>query len=372
MARPRLYRLRYLSYLYTTPRSYTTMLEVQKSKPHELRTAGQPRQSSFYQLKVYHISQINPTIRLVRFNIISSCDSLDWSGGNSESWLDVHIPNIKHAGGFTITSTPQDASPQPTTNAATDDSNSSLPYLELAVQFSPTNPAAKWFWQPVELILNTPVKVRVGGNFVWPPPNGMSFDEIKKIVLVAGGVGINPLISMISYIHQTRSSLPSSMVHLLYSTKVPSQSKSPPTIPIDRMIPSKAGNNVLTSPAFQILFLDRLQRILRNWDEGGENNNPLDIQLFITNMSSESGDGCTTNLRSDISDLDNRITTFDRRIGVEDLRRAIGENEEIRNGTVCYICGPPSMTDSIAKELQNILGDRKSEGKERVFFEKWW
>ncbi|KAM5467864.1 hypothetical protein MauCBS54593_005142 [Microsporum audouinii] len=181
------------------------MLEVQKSKPHELRTAGQPRQSSFYQLKVYHISQINPTIRLVRFNIISGCDSLDWSGGISESfsnkqypplrflpgqWLDVHIPNIKHAGGFTITSTPQDASPQPTTNAATDDSNSSLPYLELAVQFSPTNPAAKWFWQPVELILNTPVKVRVGGNFVWPPPNGMSIDEIQKIVLVAGGVGI--------------------------------------------------------------------------------------------------------------------------------------------------------------------------------------
>lgn len=105
-------------------------------------------------------------------------------------WLDVHIPNIKHAGGFTITSTPQDASTQGDIDIAADGNDKHQPYVELAVQYSPSNPAAKWFWQPIEQILGAYVKVRIGGRFVWPPPNGMALDEIKNIVFVAGGVGI--------------------------------------------------------------------------------------------------------------------------------------------------------------------------------------
>lgn len=36
--------------------------------------------------------------------------------------------------------------------------------------------------------------------------------------------------------------------------------------------------------------------------------------------------------------------------------------------TVCYLCGPPWMTDELVGVLRGLLGD----GQKRVFFEKWW
>ena len=60
-------------------------MSAQGSKPHELRTATEPRQNSFYKLRVSHIYQVNPTIRLIRFNIFCGCTSLDWSKDNSEN-----------------------------------------------------------------------------------------------------------------------------------------------------------------------------------------------------------------------------------------------------------------------------------------------
>ena len=93
-------------------------------------------------------------------------------------WLDVYIPGLPQAGGFTITSTP-------------DQAKGSLQnrYLELAVQKSPGNPAASWLWQHSMLITDSELLVRVGGNSVWPPPN-VKEQDIKKVVFVAGGVGI--------------------------------------------------------------------------------------------------------------------------------------------------------------------------------------
>lgn len=44
-------------------------------------------------------------------------------------------------------------------------------------------------WQRQEKIRNTELQIRVGGSFVWPPP-GVDTNQIRKVVLVAGGVGI--------------------------------------------------------------------------------------------------------------------------------------------------------------------------------------
>lgn len=62
-------------------------------------------------------------------------------------------------------------------------------YLELAIQSSPQNPPAAWLWRPETEILGKRLLVRVGGNFVWPPP-GVDVNGIRKVLLVAGGVGI--------------------------------------------------------------------------------------------------------------------------------------------------------------------------------------
>lgn len=93
-------------------------------------------------------------------------------------WIDLHIPGLPQAGGFTITSTPDQAK-----------GTRKNGYLELAVQKSPRNPAAAWLWQQSNVVLGSELMVRVGGNFVWPPPN-VKVQDIKKVVFVSGGVGI--------------------------------------------------------------------------------------------------------------------------------------------------------------------------------------
>lgn len=93
-------------------------------------------------------------------------------------WLDVHIQGLNQAGGFTITSPPDHAK-----------GICKNGYLELAIQKSPRNPSAAWLWQPSYAILNSELMVRVGGSFVWPPPH-VDERDIKKVLFVAGGVGI--------------------------------------------------------------------------------------------------------------------------------------------------------------------------------------
>lgn len=93
-------------------------------------------------------------------------------------WVDVYIPGLSQAGGFTITSTPDEAK-----------GSRENGYLELAVQKSPGNPAAAWLWQQSIVIINSELMVRVGGSFVWPPPN-VKMQDIKKVIFIAGGVGI--------------------------------------------------------------------------------------------------------------------------------------------------------------------------------------
>lgn len=94
-------------------------------------------------------------------------------------WLDVFVPGLERAGGFTITSTPAAASPGARNG----------PSLELAVQRSATNPPAEWLWRPEKEILGQSLFVRVGGSFVWPPPSAKN-RPVRRLVLVAGGVGI--------------------------------------------------------------------------------------------------------------------------------------------------------------------------------------
>lgn len=63
------------------------------------------------------------------------------------------------------------------------------PYVELAVQDSPSNPSAAWLWKPKDEILGKNLSIRVGGSFVWPP-SSIDTHQIKNVVLIAGGVGI--------------------------------------------------------------------------------------------------------------------------------------------------------------------------------------
>ncbi|KAL5000560.1 hypothetical protein BDV10DRAFT_183333 [Aspergillus recurvatus] len=342
------------------------------SVPHTVRTAAEPRQNKLYPVRLSHIEQANPTVRLLQLALSPSVqdpesqDQLEKSGDDTTlpepfmffpgQWLDVHIPSVPNAGGFSITSTPADAQVLPSLERSPElapadedvapplDPRGREPYVELAVQNAPSNPASAWLWRPKEEILGKELSIRVGGSFVWPPA-GVKLEEIRNVVFVAGGVGINPLISMLSHLNNNDESTgvyhPSLNIHILYSSRLP-ESASP------------------ESALDQILFLRRLREIVRSQSQFQRLRITLD--LFLSNLQDQS----SPLLRQPPRDL----AIHPRRINRDDLARTVtGTDSKYRpHETVCYVCGPPQMTDEVVDTVTELLNGQKG----RVFFEKWW
>lgn len=268
---------------------------------HLERTAQEPRDESLLYVRLSRIDQVNKRIRLFRLQLESG--PVRFSAGQ---WLDTYVPDNPKPGGFTITSSPR-AAMKPDS-----------PYFELAVQESPANPPAAWLWQPPSEILGCELQVRVGGSFVFPPAE-IPLDEIRRVVFVAGGVGINPFASMMGCIAEEGHELD---VRVLYSNKVPAQG--------------------LTG----VLFLERI----KTWFE--ENKISGDLKVFETSEHGKHEDESEFNVSK-------------RRFTVQDVKEAVAGQEE---ESVVYVCGPAEMTDEIVDGLTRDDGM----DKKRVMLEKWW
>lgn len=151
---------------------------------------------------------------------------------------------------------------------------------------------------------------------------------------------------MLSHLNNNEPHTPNpTTIHILYSSRLPH-------------VQEAASADAILD---QILFLPRLRQIVRSQESSHRLRISLD--LFLTDLSS------SPDLLSSGSPSELKIHR--ERISDRDLRSAaLGTDGELDSrGTVCYVCGPPDMTDSIVEKLVEILGDG---GEQRVFFEKWW
>lgn len=155
---------------------------------------------------------------------------------------------------------------------------------------------------------------------------------LRKVVFIAGGVGINPLISILSHLAENPN--PRLSISFFYSLRDPGDGERKPE---------------------RILFLNRLNAILgKNGKMKGE------IKLYLTpGPDGKQGDNGT------IEGLD--LTFKRRRITVDDIDQALGDDKRF---SVVYVCGVPGMTDEFVGKLTspNGLGLEKH----RVLSEKWW
>ncbi|KAI0124345.1 NADH-cytochrome b-5 reductase [Xylariales sp. AK1849] len=292
------------------------MASTSVKKSHLERTAAEPRDKSLRTVLLKKVDQVNDQIRLFRLEIPNGGPPIRFLPGQ---WLDVFAPGVPKAGGFTLTSTPSKAR----------FSDTSPGYLELAVQKSPDNAPAAWLWQDTPTILHQELQVRVGGSFVWPPP-GVNVRTLRRVVFVAGGVGINPLISMLSALAEKGDC--TFEVQFLYSMKDPGDKRQ----------------------ATKMLFLERLTSIFG----GGKVNG--DLKLFLTGGTEGQG----------IIACDEVELPFQgRRMTISDLQAAVGEPVD-RHFTVVYVCGLPAMTDDFVKELTAPNG--LDMAPHTVLREKWW
>lgn len=379
------------------------------------------------------IDEINPTIRTFRLSIPPGGSTVRFLPGQ---WLDVFAPGIPKPGGFTITSPPSKArlssSAAPSADAAAAPS-SPLPYLELAIQNSPANVVANWFWQPPAAILNAEIWIRVGGSFVWPPPGlvpmvsfapcsrhhqrkklvllillprslsllasprarhrtleswtlsprpasnsavmtlgtrhppdrpvsisihpsflpwlchrktqgtDQTIQTLRKIIFLAGGVGINPLMSIVSHLAERSQLVPSQVaIDFLYSVR----------------------NSDTTPEPSKILFLERLAGIFGRCHDGAAPKVRGELQLFLTGGGAGGGhEGKDGRIDDGVVDLPFKR----RRVAIEDVAEAVGDD---KRSVVVYVCGVPKMTDEVVEKLISPKGLGLE--PHRVLYEKWW
>ena len=188
---------------------------------------------------------------------------------------------------------------------------------------------------------------------MWPPKLYSQEDDeliiqenLKRVVFIAGGVGINPLMSMLSHLAEfdEQQKLQGGLgfgVRFLYTVRDPGPGRR---------------------DVSRILFLERLWRTF----ETGTMRDKGKFKVFLTSRAEEDG----TNGQGERDALvwkGNEVPFSRRRITNDDLMEALGPVGE-RSRTVCYICGVPNMTDELVEHA------KRAEGMDprHVLCEKWW
>ncbi len=253
----------------------------------------------------------------------------------------MFVPIDSKPGGFTITSSPSEARP----------CGESPGYLELAIQNSPESKPAFWLWWPADKLIGQAIDVRVGGSFVWPPV-GVDVTSIKKVIFIAGGMGVNPLMSMLSHIAD--GPRPPFEIHFLYTARIKAKSFLRENVPfLERLA--------------HIFMSDRVRGVLKlvftgdhdfSFENGGSGDHVLPFESG--GVEGEDGQGGKRHLN---------VSFQTSRLGYAEIESMLGPVSE-RMSSIAYICGPPTMTDSFVEYLTRPDGAGLDIGQ--VKYEKWW
>lgn len=268
--------------------------------PHVERTKGSTRSDVESEVVVTETHKLSPTVKA--FTLRVENNSVSFKCGQ---WVDLHIPSEDIVGGYSFMSPPHQLREHGT--------------AELAIQSSDHSPT---LWMTTKCKVGDRLSIRVGGDFVYNPTR---YSELGELLLIAGGVGINPLFSMLRH-----------HIHLLHSSGQSSNVSDSPN--------PKGRVQLLYSARSQdeLIFKDRIDEIVEQC--GGL----VQVGYFVT--------------KEKISDSHIRA----RRMSNSDIRQALSLVDT--SSLQCYICGPPPMTEDILSMVTTQCGV----ATDRVHYEKWW
>ncbi|CAI2176286.1 10966_t:CDS:2 [Funneliformis geosporum] len=280
--------------------------ESKNKTTHLERTIHLERQKVTISSRIIGIEQETPTVKTFKFSPTSSSQQFSFLPGQ---WLDVFLLNVPIVGGFSLTSTPQTFTKTKT--------------FELAIKYS-GHPPAKWLHEQANI--GDEINARVGGEFVWNSSKEKQ-DQTGHVIFIAGGVGINPLISMLESICQDILSVEENnqnekieKIILLYSVRTFSE----------------------------LLFYKRIEGLQQQFP------GLLECKYFLTRDAPQ-------DQRSDSEFY------YQQRINEEILAKVVEKEKEHLERLKCFVCGPSEMEDDVIKWLKESGVEEK-----RVLFEKWW
>ncbi|TMS18457.1 Oxidoreductase NAD-binding domain-containing protein 1 [Larimichthys crocea] len=272
-------------------------MSSKRQMDHLERTASNTRQNALYPAQVCGIINESETVKRLRLAV-----DPDFSF-KAGQWVDFFIPGVETVGGFSMCSSPGLLQREG--------------IVELAVKYAKHPPA---HWVHTTCTVGSEVAMRVGGDFFFDPsPSDPSVD----LLLVAGGVGINPLYSILLHtsdlLHINRASggqdYNIGSAHLCYSAK----------------------------NTQELLFKNSITEVCREFPD------KFSCDFYVTQPS---------------TDVDLNLQPFlsRGRITEEELRARVDPQR-----TLCFLCGPPPMIEAISKTLMDF-----GLPKDRILFEKWW
>jgi len=264
-------------------------------KVHLELTSDQYRDPESVAAQITRLCSISDTVKHLTLKVdpeIIKTKKISFKAGQ---WLDLFLPGVDQVGGFSMSSGPH-----------TLQSNSSL---ELAVKYSTWPPA---HWIHTKCKEGDWVTFRFGGDFYYDPTIDKPCDN-RSLMLIAGGVGINPLYSILqhaTYLCETKSEFKPSSVTLLYSA----------------------------ATVNELLFRDTIESLYQP-------NLNIKTKYFVTRNKMEKTD------------------LIERRICKADIESSLVDPEN----TLYYICGPPSMVEQTRIWLQELKIN-----SDNVKYELWW
>lgn len=235
--------------------------------------------------RITKISQLTKTIR----QVIVEAPLTAKTGFKPGQWVDFWPTGFENPGGFSISSSPNE-----------------LPKIELAIRTSP-HPVVKWVFSD-KCIEGENIQVAIGGEWFLKKRK----KNQKRIILVAGGVGINPILSMLRNLSADDDKWKD--IILIYSA--------------------------------------------RNWEDILYKNEVLEMMEFLPQLR----------IHIYLTQVDHIPTIEMGQVQVQKGRLTkesfnfndITSSEE----SVAYLCGPPQMSETVSDWLQDSISE--------INFEKWW
>lgn len=276
--------------------SFARCMSSKRKMDHLERTASNYRQNALYPAEVCGMINESETVKRLR---IAVHPDFSFKAGQ---WVDFFIPGMETVGGFSMCSSPGLLQREGV--------------IELAVKYTKHPPA---HWIHTMCTLGSRVDMRVGGDFFFDPsPAEPSVD----LLLVAGGVGINPLYSILLHssdllrLNRTAGGRGYNIgsVHICYSAK-----------------------NIQ-----ELLFKHSIIEVCQEFPD------KFSCGFHVTQST----------------DVDQHLQPFVNcgRITPDELQAHVDPKR-----TLCYLCGPPPMIEAFSQTLMDL-----GLPKDRILFEKWW